>query len=229
MLVSIIVPIYNEAAVLPRFLEHLQALRAADPAGVELVLVDGGSTDSSVQIIEAAGLACRHADRGRAAQMNDGTQAARGDLLLFLHADTNINNTAVAQARQAVADGAVGGFFEVRLSSSRPLLSFVGRMISWRSRLSGVASGDQAIFVTRAAFDEVGGYAALPLFEDVDLSRRLKRLGQFSAVGASVITSARRWENGGAIQTILRMWTLRVLYYCGVSPERLERYYGVAR
>jgi rSAM/selenodomain-associated transferase 2 len=229
MLVSIIVPIYNEAAALPGFVEHLQGLRTADPAGIELVLVDGGSSDDSVEEIEEAGLVCRHANRGRAVQMNDGAQAATGDLLLFLHADTRINLEAIAQARQAIVDGAVGGFFEVCLSSSRPLLSLVGRMISWRSRLSGVASGDQAIFVTRAAFDEVGGYAALPLFEDVDLSRRLKRLGQFTAVDASVTTSARRWENGGAIRTILRMWILRVLYYCGVSPERLERYYEVAR
>ncbi len=229
MLVSIIVPIYNEAATLPGFLEHLKALRAADPDSIELVLVDGGSSDESLQKIEDAGLAYRHADRGRAVQMNAGAQAARGDMLLFLHADTRISSAAIAQARQAIADGVVGGFFEVCLSSSRPLLRLVGRMISWRSRLSGVASGDQAIFVTRAAFNEVGGYAPLPLFEDVDLSRRLNRLGNFSAVDAAVITSARRWENGGAIRTILRMWTLRVLYYCGVSPARLTRYYGVAR
>jgi len=229
MLVSIIVPIYNEAATLHGFLEHLKALQAADPDGIELVLVDGGSSDASVERIEEAGLAYRPAERGRAAQMNDGALLARGDLFLFLHADTRISDTAITRARQAIANGAVGGFFEVRLSSSRPLLRLVGRMISWRSRLSGVASGDQAIFVTRAAFDEVGGYAPLPLFEDVDLSRRLKRLGQFSAVDALVITSARRWENGGEIRTILRMWTLRVLYYCGANPERLARYYGVAR
>lgn len=229
MLVSIIVPIYNEAATLPGFLEHLKVLRATDPNRIELVLVDGGSSDESVQKIEDAGLAYRHADQGRAVQMNAGAQVARGNMLLFLHADTRISSSAIAQARQAIADGVVGGFFEVCLSSSRPLLRLVGRMISWRSRLSGVASGDQAIFVTRAAFDEVGGYAPLPLFEDVDLSRRLKRLGHFSAIAAAVITSARRWENGGAIRTILRMWTLRVLYYCGFSPARLKRYYGVAR
>ena len=229
MLVSIIVPIYNEVATLPGFLEHLKALRAADPTSLELVLVDGGSSDASVQIIEDAGLACRHTDRGRAVQMNDGAQAAAGDVLLFLHADTRISSTAIARARQATDEGAIGGFFRVCLRSPRPLLRFVGKMISWRSRLSGVASGDQAIFVTRSAFDQAGGYAPLPLFEDVDLSRRLKRLGPFLAMDTSVITSARRWENGGAIRTILRMWALRVLYYCGVSPDRLERYYGVAR
>ena len=229
MLVSIIVPIYNEATTLPGFLEHLKDLRAADPASIELVLVDGGSSDDSIQIIEDAGLSCRHADRGRAVQMNNGAHAASGDLLLFLHADTRIGSTAITQARQATDDGAVGGFFEVRLESSRPLLRLVGRMITWRSRLSGVASGDQAIFASRAAFEAAGGYTTLPLFEDVDLSRRLKRLGRFAPIDASVITSARRWENGGAIRTILRMWTLRVLYYCGVSPDRLERYYGVAR
>jgi rSAM/selenodomain-associated transferase 2 len=229
MLVSIIVPIYNEAAVLPGLLENLRTLRATDSIGIELVLVDGGSTDSSVQIIEATGLTCRQADRGRAVQMNDGAQAAKGDLLLFLHADTKISAEAITRARQAIAAGAVGGFFEVSLSSSRPLLRFVGRMISWRSRLFGVATGDQAIFVTRTTFDQLGGYTTLPLFEDVDLSRRLKHMGGFSAVDAMVTTSARRWEDGGAMRTILRMWTLRVLYYCGVSPRRLERYYGVAR
>ena len=229
MLVSIIVPIYEEAAALPAFLEHLLALQAADADGIELVLVDGGSSDASVEIIEKSGLACLRAKRGRAAQMNDGARVARGDLLLFLHADTRISDDAVARARRAVAGGAVGGFFGVSLSSNRPLMRLVGRMITWRSRLSGVASGDQAIFVSRDVFEEIGGYTVMPLFEDIDLSRRLMRWGQFSGMDARVITSARRWEHGGTIRTILRMWTLRVLYYCGVSPERLARYYGVAR
>jgi rSAM/selenodomain-associated transferase 2 len=232
MLVSIIVPIYNEAEALPGFLAHLQKLRATDlqaDDGLELLLVDGGSSDASIKRIEEAGIPYLRAERGRAAQMNAGAAAATGEILLFLHADTVIDQETISAARSAVREGAVGGFFALRLSSSRPLLRIVGKMISFRSRLSGVASGDQAIFVTRSAFNEIGGYAPLPLFEDLDLCRRLKRSGRFVALDALVITSSRRWERGGTVATILRMWMLRVLYYCGVSPARLSRHYGEAR
>jgi rSAM/selenodomain-associated transferase 2 len=232
MRISIIVPIYNEAEALPAFLAHMKVLQAEIDEGgdgIELILVDGGSSDASVDRIEDAGLPYLSAERGRAVQMNVGAAAASGDVLLFLHADTIIDGAALRAARRTIASGAVGGYYRVRLSSNRTLLRLVGRLISWRSKLSGVATGDQAIFTARAAFEQIGGYAPLPLFEDLDLSRRLKRLGRFIALDVPVITSSRRWESGGTMATILRMWTLRVLYYCGVSPARLARHYGEAR
>jgi rSAM/selenodomain-associated transferase 2 len=232
MLVSVIIPILNEAKTLPGLLSHLQELCASDPEeaqGIELIFVDGGSSDDSIRRLEEAGFTCLTSERGRATQMNAGAAVARGSILLFLHADTIIDNTAIQAARSAIEAGAVGGFFGVRLTSTRPVLRVVGKMISLRSRLSGIASGDQAIFVTREAFDEISGYAALPLFEDIDLSSRLKRCGRFEGLDVSVMTSSRRWESAGTLPTVLRMWALRVLYYCGVSPVRLARYYGDAR
>lgn len=229
MHISIIVPIYNEAAGLPAFLDSIVPLLDADTEGLELVVVDGGSDDGGPAIAAARGCSVLRAPRGRAAQMNAGETASSGELLLFLHADTRLDPRALQRARTAVRDGAVGGYFDVRLDSRRPLLRLTGTMITWRSRLTGVASGDQAIFVTREAFRRLGGYAPLPLFEDLDLCRRLQRLGRVVALDTPVITSPRRWESFGVWPTILRMWALRALYYAGVSPERLARYYGLAR
>jgi rSAM/selenodomain-associated transferase 2 len=221
--VSIIVPVFNEASVLSKLLDSLQDRPA------ELIFVDGGSDDGSADIIRAAGRRCLQAPRGRALQMNAGAAAAGGDILLFLHADTLLPRGALEAIRGAVRAGAVGGHFDVELGSRRPLLRIAGWMISARSRLTGVASGDQAIFCTRDAFDRLGGYAHQPLFEDIDLSRRLKRLGPTVRLRPPVLTSSRRWEADGPWRTIARMWALRLLYYAGVDPLRLVRRYRVAR
>ena len=223
MTISIIVPVYNEAVALPAFL--------AATAGIdtEMIFVDGGSTDETVRILSAAGRHWLSADRGRAPQMNAGAAEAAGDVLLFLHADTRLPDGALQQVRSAVDNGAVGGYFDLRLDSDRPLLKMTGRMITWRSRVTGVASGDQAIFLTKETFQRLGGYGSLPLFEDLDLSRRLKRAGHIARLNPPVITSPRRWEQLGAWRTIVRMWALRLLYYCGVSPTRLARYHEVDR
>lgn len=223
MCVSVVIPVFNEASLLPQLLRRLDKLDA------DIVFVDGGSTDETTDLLAASGYGHVAAPRGRAAQMNAGAAAARGDILLFLHADTQLPFGAVGAVRFAVRGGAIGGSFDVILDSRRPLLRLVGALITLRSRITGVSSGDQAMFVTREAFDRLAGFAPVALFEDLDLSRRLKRLGPTARLRPPVVTSARRWEGRGALRTIARMWMLRTLYYCGVDPGLLGRHYEVAR
>lgn len=196
---------------------------------MNVVMVDGGSDDGSGELLRNSGLTCVSAVRGRASQMNAGAAAGCGDVILFLHADTELPTDACAQIEVAVGAGAVGGFFRVHLDSRRPLLRLIGWMITQRSRLTGVATGDQAIFVTREAFTLLGGFPPLPMFEDVAMCTRLRDLGKIARLSGMVTTSARRWENHGPWRTILRMWLLRVGYTIGLSPGVLARYYEAAR
>jgi rSAM/selenodomain-associated transferase 2 len=224
---SVVIPALNEAANLARLLPDL----VAREPGVEIVVVDGGRDDGSRDVVSRSPhVRWLAGPRGRARQMNAGARAATGSVLLFLHADTRLPDGAVAAIEAATADPAVvGGRFDVRLDSPRRLLAVVGWMMNERSRLSGISTGDQAIFVRRAVFEEMGGYADIPLMEDVELTRRLKRRGRLAALRLRVTTSARRWEREGVVRTIVLMWTLRLLYALGVSPARLHRwYYGRA-
>jgi len=167
---------------------------------------------------------------GRAAQMNAGAAATRGDVLLFLHADTRLPDDfgdAVADALVEADD--VGGFFAVVLDAPGWRYRLTARLISARSRLTGIATGDQAIFVRRAVFEELGGFALLPLMEDIDLMHRLKRRGRVTALPQAVTTSARRWQRRGFWRTVLLMWSLRLAYYAGVAPSTLARLYRDAR
>ena len=223
MLVSIIVPVFNEAKIVPALLDNLRDLAA------EIIFVDGDSTDNTAGLVRASGFRCLLAPRGRATQMNAGAAAACGDVLLFHHADTVLPHGFLSSIRRAIEAGAVGGSFDLRLDTSRPLLRLVGLMITLRSRLTGVSTGDQGMFVTRTAFNELGGFAEQPLFEDVDMSLRLRRVGRTCRLRPPALTSPRRWERGGTLRTVLRMWVLRALYYGGVSVERLARHYRVAR
>jgi len=170
--ISIIMPVLNEASQISGRLQALQALRAQ---GAELIVVDGGSIDNTAQLASPLADRVLAAQRGRAAQMNAGAAASRGRLLLFLHADTALATGALQAVLAAVAAGAHWGRFDVRIDGCHPLLRIVERMMSWRSRLSGIATGDQAIFVRRELFEIVGGYPDLPLMEDIALSRILKR------------------------------------------------------
>ena len=189
--------------------------------------MDGGSTDATAAVAaRSPRVRLLASPRGRASQMNAGARAALGDVLLFLHADTLLPDGALAAVEAAVGDpGIVAGRFDVRFDNSRLLF----RMISWfmnqRSRWSGISTGDQAIFVCRKPFDALGGYPDIPLMEDVELCRRLKRRGQMAALRLCVTTSARKWEREGAVRTILLMWALRLLYVLGVPPARLHRWY----
>lgn len=221
--VSAVIPALNEAANLARLLPDLLS---REP-GMEIVVVDGGSDDESAEVVGRwTAIRWLVGPRGRARQMNAGARAATAPVLLFLHADTRLPGGAAAAIEAALADPAVvGGRFDVRLDSTRPLLGLVAWMMNQRSRLSGIATGDQAIFVRRAVFEEMGGYADIPLMEDVDFTRRLKRRGRIAALRLSVTTSARKWEREGVMRTIVLMWALRLLYALGVSPARLHRWY----
>lgn len=223
MCISVVVPVLDEAEALPRQLEALRRLAA------QVVLVDGGSIDATTTLLAASGLPWITAPRGRASQMNAGAAASTGGILMFVHADTVLPRDALSSVRRAVRSGAVGGAFDVKLDAGGPVFRLVGRMISLRSRVTGVATGDQALFVTRAAFDQLGGFADMPLFEDIDFSRRLRRMGTVARLRREVTTSARRWQRRGTMRTILWMWALRASYYAGVDPAWLARHYRTAR
>ena len=219
---SIIVPALNEEAAIARALAPLQRWREA---GHEVIVVDGGSDDATVA--RAQGLADRVllAERGRAAQMNAGAALARGSALLFLHADTRPPEHAPVMIADALASGRVWGRFDLRPSGAAALLRLVEWMMNWRSRLSGIATGDQAIFVSRAAFQRVDGFAPIPLMEDIALSRALKRLGRPACIRARALTSSRRWEQFGITRTILLMWGMRLAYFFHADPHRLATLY----
>jgi rSAM/selenodomain-associated transferase 2 len=223
MRVSIIIPILDEANILPRLLDNLQGLAA------EIIFVDGGSTDGSITLVRKTGYRCFEAPAGRAIQMNAGASIASGDVLLFHHADSLLPRGCLNSIRRSIENGCAGGSFDLQLDTSRTLFRIVGFMITLRSRLASVSTGDQGMFVTRAAFDELGGFTEQPIFEDVDMSLRLQRVGRVCQLHPPILTSSRRWEIQGAYRTVLRMWVLRALYYVGVSPQRLAQYYGAPR
>jgi rSAM/selenodomain-associated transferase 2 len=221
--VSIVVPVVNEAGTI---VAALNALAACRRDGAEVIVVDGGSSDATVE--RCAGLADRvlQAPRGRARQMNAGAQAAQGDILLFLHADTLLPEGALVAIEQALAPGtAEWGRFDVRIAGNSMLFPLIAGLMNRRSRWSGIATGDQAIFVRRDSFDAVGGFPDQPLMEDIELSRRLRRHGRPACLRPPVVTSGRRWERDGVWRTILLMWRLRLLYWLGTPAERLARAY----
>ena len=223
-LISVVIPTLNEARGIVALLNEIAPVRAA---GGEILVVDGHSPDGT------AGIAAPHADRvlsaprGRAAQMNAGATASRGDLLVFLHADTRAPIETLLRLPDLLArSGRSWGRFDVRIEGRHPLLQLVAWSMNQRSRLTGIATGDQAIFVDRALFEQVGGYPEIALMEDIAFSGRLKRHGPPLCVRDRVVTSGRRWESQGVVRTILLMWSLRLVYALGVHPDRLSRAYG---
>lgn len=230
MTISVIIPTLNEEAVLAQTLAHTSALQVG-----ELIVVDGGSTDLTVPMTQTF---CADvprtqlitAPRGRARQMNEGAKASRGDVLLFLHADTQLPEHTGRIIDSAFADPTVvGGRFDVRFDSSSVWSRIIGAFMNRRSHLTGISTGDQALFVRRQVFEQLGGFADIPLMEDIDFSRRLKRAGRIAALRDTVTTSFRRWKAQGPLRTILLMWTLRFLYWAGVSPHRLQHLYATVR
>jgi rSAM/selenodomain-associated transferase 2 len=223
MMLSIVVPMLDEAAALPALLAHLAHWQAG---GGEVVLVDGGSTDGSAAIARAAGFTVVNAERGRARQMNAGAAVAQGGVLLFLHADTQLPVGAGRAVRAALAEaGREWGRFDVLITGRSPMLGVVAALMNLRSRLTGIATGDQAMFMRREAFDAVGGFPLQPLMEDIELSRRLRRRSRPACVRLRVATSGRRWEERGVWRTIVLMWRLRWAYWRGVPAERLAEAY----
>jgi rSAM/selenodomain-associated transferase 2 len=222
--VSIVVPALDEADGIAATLDALRPLRAR--GDVEVLVVDGGSTDATVALARPRADRVIGSARGRAVQMNAGAAAAHGATLLFLHADTRLPDAALDRIAEALATGARWGRFDVRIDGRHPMLRVVARAMNLRSRLTGLATGDQAIFVTRAAFDAVGGFAEIALMEDLDLCTRLKRaVGRPACLRARVVTSGRRWETRGVWRTIWLMWRLRFAWWRGVSAEVLARRY----
>lgn len=218
---SIIVPALNEAGTLDMLLADLQPLRAARH---EVILADGGSRDGTPTRAAPAVDRVIAAPRGRARQMNAGADAATGAVLWFVHADTRLPPRP-EQHIAAALQRAQWGWFEVRLSGRQPLLRVVERSMNLRSRLSCIATGDQGLFVTTALFRQLGGFADIPLMEDIELSARLKRTGRPVSIRTPLVTSSRRWEEGGILRTIALMWRLRLAYALGADPARLARAY----
>ena len=223
MTLRIIIPVLNEDATLAARLHALQPLR---DRGAQVVVVDGGSTDSTWAVATALADCVLLAPRGRASQMNAGARGSMADVLLFLHADTTLPQDADHLIAQAMLQGHSWGRFDVRIAGRHPMLRVVARMMNLRSRMTGIATGDQAIFVWRKVFEASGGFAPIPLMEDVQLSARLRQLSAPACLRETVVTSGRRWDTHGAWRTIALMWRLRAAYFLGASPHALARRYG---
>lgn len=225
MNLSIIIPVLNESALIRPCLSSLQGLRNR---GHEVIVVDGGSSDDTAEQAMPLSDHCLLSTRpGRAAQMNRGAVKATGDVLLFLHVDTILPMDVDTLMRIEGVNEDSWGRFDVILSGRQPLLRVVEATMNLRSRVSGIATGDQAIFIGRRLFRRAGGFPDIPLMEDIVLSRRLKRLRPPLCLRHAVITSSRRWEKRGILRTVLEMWWLRTLFYFGISPAHLARqYYG---
>ncbi|MGI8569923.1 MAG: TIGR04283 family arsenosugar biosynthesis glycosyltransferase [Methylocella sp.] len=221
---SIIVPALNEELTISETLGQLAPLREQ---GAEVIVIDGGSSDATVERARNLADLVLSAPRGRASQMNAGALSSRGAALLFLHADTALPKDADRPLRSFLEDPEqIWGRFDVRISGNHWLLPIVARIMNLRSRLTRVATGDQAIFVRTAAFEAVGGFPDLPLMEDIELSRRLMRLARPICLRSKVTTSGRRWEKHGVMRTIILMWRLRFAYWCGADPNELAKRYG---
>ena len=221
---SIIMPVLDEGEGIAAALDALADLRAL---GTEVIVVDGGSRDATIQRARMRADRVISAPRGRALQMNAGAETSAGDVLLFLHADTRLP----ADAEHIVLNrlersGRSWGRFDVKIDGRNPLLAVVAAFMNIRSRLTGIATGDQAIFVRRDAFRAAGEFAAIPLMEDIALSKRLKRVSPPLCLRECVVTSGRRWENHGVLNTVLLMWRLRLAYFFGADPQALARRYG---
>lgn len=224
--ISIIIPTLNEATILVGTLSALQSLRAA---GHEIIVVDGGSHDATRALASAWADQVICTECGRARQMNAGAALARHEILLFLHADTQLP----PRADQLIIDSlqkqrtrlSQWGRFDVQLSGQHFLLRIIERSMNWRSRITGIATGDQAMFICRDLFQRVSGFPDIPLMEDIALSGTLKRHSPPLCLQQRVITSSRRWEQRGIVRTMLLMWRLRLVYALGADPQRLARLY----
>jgi rSAM/selenodomain-associated transferase 2 len=221
---SIIMPVLDEGEGIAPTLDALSEMRAL---GAEVIVVDGGSRDATIQRARLRTDRVLSAPRGRALQMNAGAAKATGDVLLFLHADTRLPRHADLVVLTGLErSGRAWGRFNVKIEGRSPLLLLVGWLMNLRSRLTGIATGDQAIFVRRDTFQAIGGFAEIPLMEDVALCKRLKGVSRPLCLSERVVTSGRRWEKNGVLNTIVLMWRLRLAYFFGANPNELARQYG---
>jgi rSAM/selenodomain-associated transferase 2 len=223
MRISIIVPALNEADNIVSTLDGLKPFRKD---GNEVIVVDGDSKDETVRLARSMADKIIKSTPGRAQQMNVGAKQASGDVLWFLHADTLVPDNAVQQIQHALENNKYQwGRFDIRLSGRQLQLRIVESLMNLRSRITGIATGDQGIFVRREVFESIGGFANIPLMEDLEISRRLKKHSRPCCLDTKLITSSRRWEERGILRTILLMWRLRLAYFLGVKPEKLVNHY----
>ena len=220
-MISIIIPVLNEGQQIQACLEALQTLRRR---GHEIIVVDGGSVDNTLEIAHPLVDRITSSETGRASQINAGADIANGNVLLFLHADTRLPENftelfALSETNEC------WGFFRVRLSGKQPLFRLIETCMNLRSSLTSIATGDQTLFVTKTLFLKVGGFDNIDLMEDIEICRRLQQMNKPVRLDAAVMTSSRRWEKNGIMKTILKMWLLRLLYFFGYSPAQLVKLY----
>ena len=219
---SIILPTLNEEQSIVSCLTALQPLRAS----CEIIVVDGGSADNTKRLAKPLADKVITSAKGRAIQMNAGAESAEGDLLIFLHADTSLPQEAIKQIEHGINGNRQWGRFDVELSGGHPMLKVIACFMNHRSRLTGIATGDQVIFTTKQLFESVGKFPVIPLMEDIALCKKLNRISPPVCLKAKVISSGRRWEQFGVYKTILLMWSLRLRYFLGEDPQILAHLYN---
>ena len=220
---SIIIPVLNDNLSLSHLLPVIHPLVNSS---VEVIVVDGGSgPELSIDTEQWPGIVVTHSAPGRAIQMNQGARIAKGDMLWFLHADTSFAMPCYQYLEAIKGSKSDWGRFNIRLSGKALIFRLISFCINCRSRLTGVSSGDQGIFIDKDLFDSINGFANIPLMEDIELCKRLKRLSKPVALKQTLITSSRRWEKNGVIKTILLMWKIRLLYFFGTDPDKLHQLY----
>jgi len=224
--ISIIIPCLNEAAEVVASLQALQGLREQ---GVELILVDGGSSDNTVCLAKHWVDQVLNSPAGRARQMNTGAKQARGQLLLFLHVDCRLPEDAYQLLTKQLNSGLCWGRFDVRLDGAQAIFRVIETLMNWRSRISQIMTGDQAIFVSKTLFERVGGFADIALMEDIALSQQLKKQQAAVCLKSKVVSSSRRWQQHGIIRTVLLMWQLRLAYFFNAKPSVLAKKYRDSR
>ncbi len=218
---SIIIPTLNEEKTIESCLSALQPLRS----NCEIIIVDGGSTDNTIVIARSLADKVVSSDKGRARQMNNGARYASGNVLIFLHADTSLPENALQLIQQKLNSSRKWGRFDIQLSGKHFMLKVIAQMMNWRSRLTGIATGDQVIFVTRQAFEKAGQYPEINLMEDIAICKALRKISPPICLKAKVISSGRRWERYGIYKTILLMWNIRLRYFFGADPQILAFLY----
>jgi rSAM/selenodomain-associated transferase 2 len=231
-IISIIIPALNEAQNIERTITSAQASESSSTAAVEIIVVDGGSTDATVEIAQALGAKIISAEQGRAHQMNGGAQAASGRILLFLHADTclpigfdRLVYATLQQPPSPLLKTTIAGAFELKINGAARGLRLVEWGVKWRSRWWQMPYGDQAIFLTAKTFQQVGGFPAMSLMEDFELIYRLQKLGTIKILSAAVVTSDRRWRQKGILKTTILNQIIVIAYLLGVAPDRLAQWY----
>ena len=222
---SIIIPAINEAATIQSCLLALQALRTS----AEIIVVDGGSRDNTIELATAYADKVLQSGQGRARQMNYGAKHATGDILIFLHADTELPEQALSLIERGLGTQKVWGRFDIELRGESVMFKIIAFMMNWRSRLTGIATGDQVLFVGKSAYNVVGGYPEISLMEDIALSSGLKKISPPVCLTAKVKSSARRWQQYGIFKTILLMWSLRLRYWLGQDPQYLAELYRTGK